>query len=86
MSLQEELVKLIFDVCEIDGYEEGVIGHNDPLLGPASDLELDSLDVLEIVIVVQKRYGMKIENKSTAIDILESANTLAEFVEKERQN
>ncbi|MBU2512622.1 acyl carrier protein [bacterium] len=86
MSLQEELIKLIFDVCEIDGYEEGAIGHDDPLLGPAADLELDSLDVLEIVIVIQKKYGIKIENKSTAIEILESANTLAGFVEKERQN
>ncbi len=86
MSLQEELIELIVDSCEIEGYEEGLIDYDEVLLGPDSALELDSLDVVEIMILIQKNYGILIENKSTAIEILESLNTLAEFIQRERKN
>ena len=86
MNLQEELIELIVDACEIEGYEEGLLEYNEPLLGPDSALELDSLDVMEIMILIQKKYGILIENKRTAIEILESLNTLADFVQTERKS
>ena len=52
-----------------------------PLFGPGS-LGLDSVDALQIVVALDKNYGLKIPNPEAAKTILQSVNTIAAAVEE----
>ena len=57
------------------------IGDDQPLFGPAS-LGLDSVDALQIVVALDKTYGLKIADPEAARQILQSVNTMAASVAK----
>ena len=55
------------------------IGDDQPLFGPAS-LGLDSVDALQLVVALDKNFGLKIADPAAAKQILHSVNTIAEAV------
>ena len=50
-----------------------------PLFGPGS-LGLDSVDALQLVVALDKKYGLKIPNPDRAREVLQSVKTMAEAV------
>ena len=50
-----------------------------PLFGPGS-LGLDSIDALELVLAIQKEFGVAIEDRGLAVRVLVSIDTIAEFL------
>jgi acyl carrier protein len=44
------------------------------------DLGLDSIDVLELVMMLEKDYGVKIDSKDTGIKVFASVRALADYV------
>ena len=52
-----------------------------PLFGPGS-LGLDSVDALQIVVALDKNYGLKIPNPEAAKIILQSVNTIVAALEE----
>ena len=52
-----------------------------PLFGPGS-LGLDSVDALQIVVALDKNYGLKIPDPEAAKKILQSVNTIAAALEE----
>ncbi|TCN62887.1 MULTISPECIES: phosphopantetheine-binding protein [Rikenellaceae] len=54
-----------------------------PLFGDG--LGLDSIDALEIILILEKQYGLRIENPAEAKPIFYSVRTLAEYIEKNRK-
>ena len=56
------------------------IGDDQPLFGPGG-LGLDSVDALQIVVALDKNYGLKIPDPETARKIIHSVNTIATAVE-----
>jgi acyl carrier protein len=58
------------------------IGDDTQLVG--GDLGIDSIDVLELVLMLEKDYGVKIESKDVGIQAFASVRALAGFVEKNR--
>jgi acyl carrier protein len=59
------------------------IGDDQALFGPGS-LGLDSVDALQLVVALDKTYGLKIANPESAREILQSVNTIAKAVEQHR--
>jgi acyl carrier protein len=55
------------------------------LFGPES-LGLDSVDALQLVVALDKNYGLKIPDPATAKEILQSVNTIAAAVTKRRDS
>jgi acyl carrier protein len=47
-------------------------------------LGLDSLDAVELVVAVQKKFGVRIGGEETSRDVLQSVATLAEFIRREK--
>jgi acyl carrier protein len=56
------------------------IQDDQPLFGPES-LGLDSVDALQLVVMLDKNFGLKIADPETARKILQSVNTIAAAVE-----
>jgi acyl carrier protein len=52
-----------------------------PLFGPGS-LGLDSVDALQLVVALDKNFGLKVPDPAAAKEILQSVNTIAEAVQK----
>ncbi|TFH31218.1 MAG: acyl carrier protein [Deltaproteobacteria bacterium] len=50
-----------------------------PLFGPGS-LGLDSIDALELVLGIQKEFGVAIEDRALAVRVLVSIETIAEYL------
>lgn len=55
-----------------------------PLIGPDSPFGLDSLDAVEIVVEVQRRYNVRIDARETGRQVLQSLGTLADFIRSRR--
>ena len=70
-SMLAENVMLKIDVS--------TISEETPLFG-AEGLGLDSLDALQIIIAVEKKYGISIGNATTARDALQSLGVLRDGI------
>jgi acyl carrier protein len=60
------------------------IGDTTPLFGEG--LGLDSIDVLELVIEIERTFGARIEDEKTGMDVLRSVDTIAAFITRHREN
>lgn len=61
------------------------IGDDQPLFGPGS-LGLDSVDALQLVVALDKNFGLKIADPAAAKEILQSVNTMADAVAKHQSS
>ena len=61
------------------------IGDDQPLFGPGS-VGLDSVDALQLVVALDKTYGLKIADPEAASKILQSITTIAAVVIKHRES
>jgi acyl carrier protein len=59
------------------------IGDNLPLFGPEG-LGLDSIDALELVVSLEKKFGVTVPNSETARKALATVESIAEYVEAGR--
>ena len=61
------------------------IGDEQPLFGHQS-IGLDSVDALQLVVALDKKYGLKIQDSDAAKQILQSVRTIAEAVVRHAAN
>ena len=59
------------------------IGDEQPLFGPAS-LGLDSVDALQLVVALDKTFGLKIADPAAAREVLQNVNTIVAAVQKNK--
>jgi len=83
-TLERELAELIIKFCNIEDVAAEDVSPSDPLIGPDSPFGLDSLDAVEVVVAVQKTYGVRIGGESTSREVLRSISTLAAFIAQEQ--
>lgn len=58
------------------------IGDDQPLFGEG--LGLDSIDALELIVLLQQHYGLKLDNPDDGPKIFKSVNTIAEFIRSKK--
>jgi acyl carrier protein len=76
--LKQQIKEMIRDSLDVDDLDISEIQEDAPLLG--GDLELDSIDALELVIQVEKRYGVKIKSSEETRIALTSVSVLADYI------
>jgi acyl carrier protein len=59
------------------------IGDATPLFG-ADGLGLDSIDVLELVLELERSFGVTIESQETGMQVLRSVDSIAAFIQAKR--
>lgn len=78
-KLLKELQVKIIDVLNLIDVQPEDIGTNDRLVG--GNLGIDSIDVLEMVIMIEKDYGVKIDNRELGVKVFATLSTLAEYIQ-----
>ncbi len=85
--MEELILKLKEQLIEALNLEEITpedIDTEAPLFGEGG-LGLDSIDALEIILILEKQYGIRLENPAEAKPIFYSVRTLADFIEQNRK-
>ena len=82
-ELIDNLKEQIIDQLNLEDMTKEDIDADDPLFGDG--LGLDSIDALELIVLLEKHYGIKIEDPKEGQKIFLSVRSIAEFIQ-ENQN
>jgi len=85
-ELKTEIKELIIETLNIKNVKPDDIDEAAPLFARDNVLGLDSIDGIELIMAVQKKYDVRIGDQNLARSVLESIDTVADFVMKEREN
>lgn len=82
-ELKEELKVKLIEQLNLEDFDASDIEDDDLLFGDEG-LALDSIDALEIIVLLEKEYGIKLNDPKKGKDIMQSIQTLADFIESNR--
>lgn len=77
-----ELKKEIIEVLNLEGIKPEDIDDDAPLFGEG--LGLDSIDALELIVLMEKNYGIKLANATEGREIFKSVRVMADYIAKHR--
>lgn len=77
-----QLKKQIIEVLNLEEVRPEDIDNDAPLFGDG--LGLDSIDALELIVMLEKNYGIKLKDPAKGKEIFQSINIMADFVAKNR--
>ena len=80
-KLLEELKVKIVDILNLPDVTPADIQTDAQLVG--GELGIDSIDVLEMVIMIEKDYGVTINNKELGAKVFASLRSLAEYIQEQ---
>ena len=78
-----KLKKEIIEVLNLEDVKPEDIDSNAPLFG-AEGLGLDSIDALELIVLMEKNYGIKLQDPNQGKEIFKSINVMADYISKNR--
>ena len=81
-ELKHELKKQIIEELNLQDITPDDIKDDAPLFGDG--LGLDSIDALELVVLMEKYHGVKITDETVGKKVLASVNSMAEFIMEEK--
>lgn len=81
-QLKTQLKQQIIEALNLEDITPDDIDNSAPLFGEG--LGLDSIDALEIILILEQNYNIHIANAADARPIFKSIDTLAEFVASKR--
>ncbi len=81
-ELKQELKEKIINVLNLEDTAVDDINDHDSLFGEG--LGLDSIDALELIVLLDKDYGIKLSDPKQGKAIFESVQTMAEFIAQNR--
>lgn len=79
-TLTEELKVKIIDILNLQDIEPENFDEDAQLVG--GDLGIDSIDVLEMVVMVEKDYGVTINSQEVGAQVFASLSSLAGYIEE----
>ena len=77
-ELTLELKKHIVEYLNLLDIKPEEIQNDTPLFGP--DLGLDSIDSVELIVLLDREYGVKINNPTEGRTILVDVNTIVDYI------
>lgn len=81
-ELKLELKNKIITVLNLEDITLGDINDNEPLFGDG--LGLDSIDALELMVILDKDYGIKLVDPKEGKEIFQSIESMATYIKENR--
>ncbi len=81
-ELVEDLKVQIIAQLNLEDLKPGDINPSDPLFNEG--LGLDSIDALELIVLLEKRYGVRLENPEAGKSVLSSVQSMADFIHQKK--
>ncbi|AUS05984.1 phosphopantetheine-binding protein [Pseudotamlana carrageenivorans] len=81
-ALKQELKEFIIEQLNLEDVNVEDIENDDPLFGDG--LGLDSIDALELIVMLDKNYGIKLTDPKQGKAIFESIDTMAAYITEHR--
>jgi acyl carrier protein len=78
-TLKEEII----EVLNLEEVKPEDIKDDAPLFGEG--LGLDSIDALELIVLMEKNYGIKLQDANQGKEIFSSLNSMADYISKNRK-
>jgi acyl carrier protein len=75
----DRIKRLIVESLHLEGMKPEMIEDDAPLFGEG--LGLDSVDALELVVALEKEFGIKIKSQEIGREVFSSVATLSQFIE-----
>jgi acyl carrier protein len=77
-ALSQRLKEIIVEALNLEGLTPERIGDEEPLFGDG--LGLDSVDALELVVALEREYGIKIRSNEIDPQAFANVSSLARFI------
>ncbi|MBO7378284.1 MAG: acyl carrier protein [Bacteroidales bacterium] len=77
-----KLKEQIIDALNLEDVRPDDIENDAPLFGEG--LGLDSIDALELIVLMEKYYGIKLQNPAEGKEIFKSVNCMADYIDAHR--
>ena len=81
-TLKKQLKEMLVNDLKIQGVQPEDISDTEPLFGDG--LCLDSLDAVELVVLIQKHFGVQIADMNEGKKAFASINSLAQYIEEHK--
>ncbi len=81
-ALINELKTKIIEALKLDGLKPEDIDADAPLF--REGLGLDSIDALELMLLLEKNYGIRLKNPAEGKEVFKSVRTMAEYIKANR--
>ena len=82
-ELEKQIKEQIIDALNLEGVTPEDIESTTPLFGDEG-LGLDSIDALELIVIMEKNYGIKLTDPSQSRGILQTVGSMAEYISANR--
>lgn len=79
LATSNRIKRLIVDSLHLEGVQPEMIEDEAPLFGEG--LGLDSVDALELVVALEKEFGIKIKSQEMGREVFSSVSSLSQFIE-----
>lgn len=79
-----ELKRCIIEALNLEEMSPDDIDTDASLFGDGG-MGLDSIDALELIVLLEKRYGIKLASPAEGMSIFKSVRTIAEYVNENRK-
>jgi len=83
-QIKQEVKEVIIKALNIKNIEPDKIDDSAPLFAPGNAFGLDSVDAIDIIMRIQSYFNVRIDDQNQARDVLESIDTLAAFIVRQR--
>ncbi len=77
-ELKDRIRRILIEKLRLENVKPEDIGDDTPLFGEG--LGLDSIDALELVVAIEKEFGVKITDEEVGVKAFQNVNSLAEFL------
>lgn len=82
-NLIVKIKEQVIEVLNLEDVEVADIDTDAALFGDG--LGLDSIDALELIVLLEKHYGIKIEDPKDGKKIFQTIRTIAEYIEEKKK-
>ncbi len=83
-DLKKNLKEQIIERLNLEDVQPADIKDSEPLFG--GDLALDSIDALELIVLLENFYGIKVTDPEEGKKVFESINTMADYISAKQPN